>query len=132
MNEAKWEVVRQFYMDSFGIAPELVDLMASNEILLMCVSGSSNESISKILNIDVDAVTEILDVVLSFPGWNKDLEFSPYNIYKQDNSFIGFVGTIVETIGNEQTDTTIDAITLMYSSCRIYEEVEEMLDVGWK
>ena len=130
MNEKRWQVVRQFYMESFGIAPELVDLMASNEILLMCVSGSSNKSISSILNIDIEAVSEILDSILSFKGWEKDLEYSPYSIYKEDPEYISFVGTIRDSDNNDST--TIDTINIMYNNCKIYESIEERLEIDWK
>ena len=132
MNEVKWETVRQFYMESFGIAPELVDLMASNEILLMCVSGSSNESISRILNVDKESVAEILDVILTFPGWEKDLDFSPYRIFKEDSSFIGFTGQVLETIGPEDAGINLQTIKIMYNNCKIYESIEEKLEIGWK
>jgi len=130
MNEKRWQAVRQFYMESFGIAPELVDLMASNEILLMCVSGSSNNSISTILNIDIDAISEILEAILSFPGWEKDLEYSPYSIYKKDSDYISFVGSIRES--DDSDDTTIDTINIMYNNCKIYESIEERLEINWK
>jgi hypothetical protein len=127
MNEERWNAVREFYMSSFGISPELVDLMASNEILLMCVSGSSNTSISKLLNIDEEAVSEIVSTIFDFPGFSTDLEFSPYSIYKEDNSFISFAGSIVEI----EEDTGIEKIELMYNNCKIYSEIEERLDSDW-
>lgn len=134
MNEKKWNAVRQFYMDSFGISPELVDLMASNEVLLMCVSGSSNESISVILNIDMGDVREILDTILNFSGWETDLEYSPFKIYEEDNEYISFVGSIVEinfaSKGNPELD--IDEINTMYFNCKTYASIEERLSVGWQ
>ena len=129
MNEKKWNEVRQFYMNSFGIAPELVDLMASNDILLMCVSGSSNSAISKLLNIDEDAIKEIVSTILNFDGWTTDLDFNPYKIYQEDPSFISFVGCIAEM---NNPEVTIDMIKVMHLSCIIYSEIEELLENGWK
>jgi hypothetical protein len=133
MNEERWNVVRQFYMESFGVAPELVDLMASNEILLMCVSGSSNSSISRILNIDIEDVQDIISTIFNFDGWDDDLEFNPYQIYQIDNEYIAFVGEIAELIEHFMlTDWDIDDINTMYFNCQIYSEIEDKLEVGWK
>ena len=129
MNEKKWNNIRQFYMESFGIAPELVDLMASNEVVLMCVSGSSNESISSILNMDIESISEILDVILSFSGWTKDLEFNPYNYYKEDSTLIGFIGSIREACSDDTI--TLDIITTMYNICKTYDQIEGTLDRDW-
>lgn len=128
MNEKRWNLVRQFYMDSFGISPELVDLMASNDILLMSVSGSANKSISTILNIDEDAIKEILSTILSFDGWTKDLEFNPLKIYEQDHSYLAFVGSIAELA---IPGITISDIILMYSMCTLYSEIESKLETDW-
>jgi hypothetical protein len=134
MNEKRWDAVRQFYMESFGISPELVDLMASNEILLMCVSGASNSSISRILNIDKDAVEEILLTIFSFNGWEDDIEFSPYGIYQADPSYISFVGSIADLNMefNVEPNLDIDEINTMYFNCKTYSEIEDKMEVGWK
>ena len=133
MNEERWNLVRQFYMDSFGVSPELVDLMASNEILLMCVSGASNSSISRILNIDMEDVQDIISTILNFKGWEDDLEFCPYRIYQEDNEYISFVGSIAELIEHfVLTEWDIDDINTMYFNCQIYSEIEDKLEVGWK
>ena len=131
-NEKKWKAVRQFYMDSFGIAPELVDLMASNEILLMSVSGASNKSISRILNIDETSIGEILLTVFDFAGWKEDLFFSPYRLYEIDRSLVGFIVLVKDT--NELSNLTnigIEDIEIMYNMCSIYSEIESRLDTDW-
>jgi hypothetical protein len=129
MNEERWNTVRQFYMESFGIAPELVDLMASNEILLMSVSGSSNQSISRILNIDIDSIKEIISTIFDFDGWSTDLEFSPLHVYESDNSYIAFVGAVVELFGQDKI--TIEEINTMHRNCEIYESIANKLDKEW-
>ena len=140
MNELRWNAVRQFYMESFGISPDLVDLMASNEILLMCVSGSSNCSISRILNIDEESINEIISTIFDFDGWEEDLEFSPYHIYEQDESNIAFIGSIVDLfIGTGRVNLskpnkgsiTIEEIDLMYRICTIYRSIEDKLEKEW-
>ena len=140
MNELRWNAVRQFYMESFGISPELVDLMASNEILLMCVSGSSNSSISRILNIDEESINEIISTIFDFDGWKEDLDFSPFHIYEQDSNRIAFIGSIVDLfVGTakinisdpHEDDINIDKIELMYKICSIYKSIEDKLEKEW-
>lgn len=134
MNEKRWNVVRQFYMDSFGIAPELVDLMACNDVLLMCVSGSSNYSISRLLNIDDVAILEILSTVLNFNGWKEDLPFNPYACYVSLPSVVGnslyssFRNEVIIVFGPHIIEGDID---IMYRVCKIYSEIEAKLDRDW-
>jgi hypothetical protein len=120
-------------MESFGIAPELVDLMASNEILLLCVSGSSNTSISNLLNIEEDAVKDIITTIFDFDGWKEDLEFSPYRIFEESESYLAFVGTIAELRSefNVEPNITIDDINVMYLNCQTYSRIEDQLEQGW-
>lgn len=95
----------------------------------MCVSGSSNESISKILNIDIDAISDILSVILNFNGWTSDLDYSPYSVYKEDPDHVAFVGTVVET--HMPGWISINEMDLAYSLCKIYSEIEDKLDQDW-
>jgi hypothetical protein len=133
MNEERWNAVRKFYMDNFNITPELVDLMASNDVLLMCVSGSSNSSISKILDIDEATVAEIIHTVFNFSGWGSDIELNPYNLYKDDSSYISFVGSVVDLNleFNLNPALGIEQINTMYFNCLIYSEIEDKLDKEW-
>jgi hypothetical protein len=132
MNEERWNAVRQFYMESFGIAPELVDLMASNEVLLMCVSGSSTPAISRLLNIDEESVSEILTTIFDFPGWAYDLDYSPYNLYREDPTYLSFVGAIREQMDvRHDFDVGIEEIDTMFSLCEIYARIEERLEMEW-
>lgn len=133
MNDDKWNIVRQFYMESFGISPDVVDLMASNDILLMCVSGSSTSSISRILDIDEHAVSEIIDTVFSFSGWDSDIEFNPYKIYKEDKEYISFVGSIVDLNIEFKINPALEIkdINTMYANCEIYSTIEDKLDKEW-
>jgi hypothetical protein len=77
MNEERWKVIRQFYMDTFGISPDLVDLLADKDILTMCVSGASNRSISTALDIEEEDVKKVIQAIFDFNGWEKDLSINP-------------------------------------------------------
>jgi hypothetical protein len=135
MNEKRWNAVRQFYVESFGINPDVVDLMASNEILLMCVSGASNRSISLTLNMDESDVQEIISTILDFSGWTVDLDVNPLKIY----SSLGYKGGYrrFTAFYDEMTKlyfTVIDdkKIQTMFRTCRVYEQIAQRLDAEWK
>ena len=81
MDKDKWNEIKQFYVDSFGISPELVDLLADNDIITMCVSGSSNATISKNLDIEVESVNTVILTILDFTGWKYDMSINPLSIY---------------------------------------------------
>ena len=109
MNEEKWIVIKQFYLDNFNIPGDLVDLLADSNILTMCVSGSSNESISKLLDIDIESVKQIIKSVFEFDGWEKDLDINPLST-------------------NTRPEDLDDNILRMLG---IYDKIMERLDRWW-
>lgn len=132
MNEERWNLIRDFYVSNFGVSPELVDLMASNDILLMCVSGSSNTSISKVLNIDEKSIKEIISLVLDFDGWTQDLDLNPYSIFNN----IALMGRILFRdfkieIMSVAPHTKISEMEIMYRVCRVYDKISTKLDREW-
>lgn len=81
-----WEEVKKFYKDKFNIEPDLVNLMSNLEILVLCVNGFSNSSISEFLGIDEQIVSSAIKEYFNFDGFLEDLEFSPlYRYRKGDN-----------------------------------------------
>jgi len=134
MENPIWEKVRTFYSDNFGLSENLVDLMASSDILLMCVSGSSNDSISRLLNVDEESVTEVVKQVLEFDGWAIDLPLNPYSIFTvlaNDGKvlFRPFRDEIVLVFGTLLSE---DSIKTMFRICRIYDKIERKLERDWK
>ena len=136
MKEEKWNDVRQFYMSSFGISPKLVDLLADNDILTMCVSGSSNSTISKSLDIDIESVNEVVLNILDFTGWKYDMSMNPLSIYNDlavsKNKggyplFKEFDAVITKKdpgIGDKDRKT-------MFRLCKLYDSISSRLDKGW-
>ena len=136
MNNDKWNDVRQFYMSSFGISPKLVDLLADNDILTMCVSGSSNSTISKSLDIDIESVNEVVLNILDFTGWKYDMSMNPLSIYNDlavsKNKrgyplFKEFDAVITKKdpgIGDKDRKT-------MFRLCKLYDSISSRLDKGW-
>lgn len=80
-----WNQVKQFYKDKFDIEGSMVELATNFDIIKMCATGASNKTIADFLEIDEQLVTNIIDKYLGFVGWEVDLEFSPYKVYKDNN-----------------------------------------------
>jgi hypothetical protein len=127
-----WESVKRFYVEQFGVDPELVDMVAMGDVLLLSVSGSSNSSISKFLNIDKKVVKEILDTVLDFEGWKEDIEINPYSIFtnllrnNQLNS-----SSFVREINSIERNIKMEDISKMYRICSIFCTIERRIDQEW-
>ncbi len=133
MNDTRWNIIREFYSKNFNIPEDLVDLVASNDIILMCVSGSSNSSISRILDIDEDSIKDILSTVLDFNGWEYDLQLNPYRVFndlanKGKTLFQPFQEELISSFGPLLVD---EDIKTMFRICRIYSKLELLLDREW-
>ena len=136
MKEEKWNEIKQFYMNSFGISPELVDLLADNDILVMCVSGSSNATISRNLDIEIESINTIILTILDFTGWKYDMGINPLSIYN-DLAFVKnkggyplfkeFDAVITKkdpSIGEKDRKT-------MFRVCKLYDSISSRLDKEW-
>lgn len=136
MKESQWNEIKEFYKERFGINPEIVDLMASNDVLLMSVSGSSNKSISTLLDIDESYVKDILSTVLDFEGWDTDLSISPYLIYERLSNATSKSGyplfrEFTEEISVIHDFDSVDSLKTMFRICRIYDKISELIDKEW-
>ena len=137
MKEEKWNEIKQFYLDSFGISPDLVDLLADNDILVMCASGSSNKSISAHLDIDIRSIKEIIQSVYSFPGWEEDIEFNPLQIFNElldsgDYLFGDFKSSVTDQIDNFGLEPIrTGGLRIMFRVCKLYESISERLEKEW-
>jgi hypothetical protein len=136
MNKEKWDEIKQFYMDNFGISPDLVDLLADNDIITLCASGSSNDSISVSLDIDRSAIDTIILNVFDFTGWKYDLDVNPLNIYN-DLAFIKNKGgyPLYKDFRDvvSKKDSTIKDIDIktMFRLCKLYNSISTRLDREW-
>ena len=125
MSKIHFDKVKEFYKETFGVSDELVELMADKDILSMSVEGSSNESISHILNVDVDSVGEVLHKVLKFRGWQNDLNFSPYQLFYKTNSEEEFVrGFCHYMYAPKIAERT-------YAICAVYKEISDEINRNW-
>lgn len=105
---------------------DLVDLVADNDILKMFISGSSNKSISNLLNVDVKSVEKVLVHIFNHKGWKYDLNFSPYGIYYRTTDKIQFVSVVMELIQDDE-----DLANRLHAMCRTYRDIENRLNEFW-
>ena len=132
MNKERWEAVRQFYQEKFGIQPDTVDLFASNDILVLCTSGCSNKSISNTLDIDEESIQDVIELVFDFPGWEKDLDVNGYSIYSYivntgNGTFMDFKNEIVHLCPSMKAD----AVKTLFLICEEYLKISTRLENEW-
>jgi len=130
--DRSWEIIKEFYKETFGISGSLVDYMSIKDILLMCASGSSNESISKYLEINREYIPAILSSVFGFKGWSRDLELNPYSVYnyllsRKEAS----VGKFAEEVMSLDESISLKDAKFMFGICRKYRGIEDRLEKKW-
>lgn len=133
MNNDRWEFVASLLEDKFNIPRETIDLVASIDVLKMCVSGSSNKSISRFLDISEQSVEDTVQKYLGFPGWNNDLDL---NIYQVGKNLDKYRYMNLETFTNEVKAVspyyTDDVIEEMYLACITLQNIENKIEKDWK
>lgn len=129
-----WEFIKDFYQVNFNLDDKLVDLMASSDVILMSVSGASNESIAKTLDVDVSVVQEILSTVIDFDGWLTDLSINPYYIFTNDriskvnDNYSSFLHDVLRSSADTNTSSEIET---MYRICSAYYEIQIRIENEW-
>jgi hypothetical protein len=127
MNDDTWDQVKDFYIQKFGISPELVDIAPVLDLLRLCASGSSNKTIAIFYGESEEGLCEIFDAYFGFMGWESSLSFSPLQLFKRMGcpSYDLFCDAVVQQFGYK-TD-----IKNMYESARITEQLERLFDEKW-
>ncbi len=126
-NSLDWVHVKDFYKQCFGIDGWVVELYAVLDILNLCASGASNESIVKFSDLDLEDVVEILMTTFHFPGWKEDLPVNPYKLFLDTNGdFDEFNKAMVGITAFE-----FDPIINLYQICKTMKEIEERIADEW-
>jgi hypothetical protein len=82
MINKNWKQLKKFYKTQFNLNGEILEILADYDVLLLCVSGLSNLTISKFLDITTSEVRKIIMKNLHFLGWEEDLKWNPYYFYR--------------------------------------------------
>lgn len=123
--EDVFETIKKFYMSKLHFTESLVDYLSNEEVLLACVEGHSNFSISNKFFIEEPVIESIIKDYLGFSGWKHDLDFSPYDIYKASSK------TMEEYIFNcymISPNSSNNLVLTTYFICRIFDEIKERMD----
>jgi hypothetical protein len=120
-----WEEVKKLYGDKFNADEHLVDYIAVSDILKLCVSGLSNTTISRIMDLDCIYIERVNFSFLGFLGWQLDLDLSPWKIFKSVNGdrlvFEKQIWDLTELLND-------DIIDLAYRVCSIYSSIRKEID----
>lgn len=131
-----WETVRDFYKEKFGIESWVVEMYANMDILSLCVSGASNKTIEKFLEIPIEDIKATLDDTFSFSGWEQDLPVNPYKVFEEnsqhplDVSIVLFDNEISNSLEPYENFRNVDTV-LLYYMCKTVEEIERKIKDEW-
>jgi len=133
-----WNYVKEFYKQTFGIQDWVIELYANLDILQLCASGASNESIVKFSDLDLEDVVEILMNTFNFPGWGEDLPINPYKLYlelcvtvpNESSRAKVFEDLICLTFLTKESLRSLDC-TKVLQLCKTMKEIEERIEHEW-
>lgn len=134
-----WDYVKDFYKTCFGIDEWVVELYANLDILQLCASGASNNSICKFTDMDLDDVVEIILTTFGFPGWKEDLPVNPYKLYQELENLYGsefterqFILTLMKTdLYTFFKEPEVLDYAMLFRICKTMKEIEERIQDEW-
>lgn len=132
-----WAIIKDFYMREFGIDGWVVEMYANLDILALCVSGASNETIVNFLDLPLAEVIKVLSDAYEFEGWVKDLPFNPIQIFSNYSGtkstvehFVSFTSDVAVELGKYSGIEHIKPEKLFYM-CELYNDIEERIRNEW-
>jgi len=129
-----WEVIKDFYESKFGIDGWLVEMYANLDILSLCISGASNPTISRFLEIPEDEILSVLRDTFAFDGWDTDLPINPILIYNSSKLSSEHFMDFSRTLREELTKTTVGlklSVDTLFNMCKTFSEIEERIENEW-
>jgi hypothetical protein len=132
-----WETVKEFYQEQFGIEGWVVEVYASLDILTLCVSGASNETITKFLEVPIADVKKVIQDTLDFDGWDEDLPISPYNVYNsmssrwaEDSFPVDFINSLIHLLMPYPKFRNLNLL-YVYKMCKTSSDIERKIHDEW-
>lgn len=127
----RWELIQSALSANSGVSKAVLDYIAVDPILKLCVGGRSNQSIAGYLGFEIKYVKESIQEFLEFDGWENDLDINPWYAYqKSPHNQASFTYTIQVLTGLVSYDT----IVIAYSICSKYDlirkEIEKYYEEG--
>jgi hypothetical protein len=121
MPDKNWDTFIDLYCKLFSVDRYFVEILAVNDILILIVSGYSNKTVAKRLDMDEDYISEVARDFLGFSGLNEDMDINPYFAFRRSTSLEDFIHEI-------QIISPLDInYTLWYNICNTYNEIDKEL-----
>lgn len=130
-----WEAIKEFYKETFGIDGWLVEMYANLDILILCASGASNESIEKFTELPANEIRKVINDAFEFEGWEKDLDFSPYKMFCDYNGtkssiehFVSFTQDVAVELSRSGVFVNQDKVFYL---CEAMHDIERKIQDEW-
>jgi hypothetical protein len=118
--ETYWDVIKAFYQQKFNIPPQYIDYIACEKLLLDCVSGYGNKTISRRHKLPIDYVKDVIIDFLGFPGFDIDLDISPIALYNLSNkNLLHFQQNVV----NHSAYLEYEDAKFLFKICRKFDKL---------
>jgi len=138
MRMIDWDITSVILEEKLNIPRKILDYISIRDIILLCASGSSNQSIAQFLQTDLEFVCEVVASTFMTEGWKEDLDINPYQILKtiQDYGYIeGVEGTYIPFKEEIQTVTPYyseEEIVRMFIVSDRYLHIEKEMEIWWQ
>ena len=113
-----WNKLRALHSEKTGIPLHIIDYIAVESILSLCVSGLSNKSIANHLDMDFDYVVDVIESFLKISGWEDDLDFNPNKEFH--NAFMDVV-----QYSWLLTEYEVDIVAKSFIACYRFNYIKE-------
>jgi len=123
--ENDYDKIKKFYVDKLNFSEELVEYLANEELILTCVEGRSNSYLSNKYNASVENIVEMLQKYLGFNGWERDLDFNPFDIFEVSCRLLDDYGFNLTLISPTITD---EQIVSTFFICKVFTELRERMN----
>ncbi|MEM4134559.1 MAG: hypothetical protein QXV73_05120 [Candidatus Micrarchaeia archaeon] len=120
-----WDVIKSFYKNTFNIPTLYIDYIACYPILIDCVTGYSNASISRRNRVPEDYVQDVIIDFLNFLGWEEDLDINPYAIYKKTSGNFEF---FTQEVLISSAYLTLEDIKFIFRICKRFNKLKSWAD----
>ena len=133
MKMIDWDITATILEEKLNIPRQILDYISIRDIILLCASGSSNQSIALFLQTDLDFVCEIVSSTFLFSGWEKDLDINPYQILKNilDAEYEKAYLSFVEEVKLMTPYYGESEITKMFIVADKYFKIEQEMERWW-
>lgn len=102
--------------------PYVVDLLGVQDIIGTCADGLSNQTISVKFELPIEYVDSVIQEYLRFPGWELDLDISPFMVYTSLGGSYDYYKSTIKTVSSL---TSKDQINRSFRVCRMYDNIRK-------